>query len=530
MALKSKFPDVPIPENMSWPEFVYQDFDKYGDRTAIIDGTSSHSYTFTQLKTLTKKFASSLVKRGFTKGDVLAIYLPNVPEYPIVFYGVGFIGGTLTTVNPLYTTEELERQLQDTQASYLVTSLPFIDKARAASKAQGKIKKIFVIGGEDSEDYEAFSRLLDDDGTSFPSKCAVDKDDVITMPYSSGTTGLPKGVMITHYSMIADACIIEGSEAFQVSETSVIMTLLPFFHIYGQLIMMGLGLHQGGKLVVLQRFEPEKFLQAMQVHKVTMAPIVPPIVLFLAKHPLVDKYDLSTVEEVTCGAAPMGKGLEEALIKRMPQVKYIRQGYGMTEVLITHIQPKGERKPGSAGVPLANVESKVVDVTTGSVLGPLQDGEICIKAPTVMKGYLNNPEATARMIDSEGWAHTGDIGHYDEDGHFFIVDRLKELIKYNAYQVAPAELEALLISHLNIDDAAVIGVPDEKTGELPKAFVVPKGDITPEAVVDFVAERVAPHKKLRGGVEFIDKIPKSASGKILRKDLRKRELERKKQS
>ncbi|KAL9963217.1 hypothetical protein ACROYT_G032395, partial [Oculina patagonica] len=172
----------------------------------------------------------------------------------------------------------------------------------------------------------------------------------------------------------------------------------------------------------------------------------------------------------------------------------------------------------------------VVDVTTGSVLGPLQDGEICIKAPTVMKGYLNNPEATARMIDSEGWAHTGDIGHYDEDGHFFIVDRLKELIKYNAYQVAPAELEALLISHLNIDDAAVIGVPDEKTGELPKAFVVPKGDITPEAVVDFVAERVAPHKKLRGGVEFIDKIPKSASGKILRKDLRKRELERKKQS
>ena len=176
----------------------------------------------------------------------------------------------MTTVNPLYTAEELERQLQDTQASYLVTSLPFIDKARAASKAQGKINQIFVIGAEDSEDCESFSRLLDDDGASFPSQCAVDKDDVISMPYSSGTTGLPKGVMITHYSMIADACIIEGSETFVVSEKSTIMTILPFFHIYGQLIMMGLGLHQGGKLVVLQRFEPEKFLQAMQDHKVSL--------------------------------------------------------------------------------------------------------------------------------------------------------------------------------------------------------------------------------------------------------------------
>ncbi|PFX14224.1 4-coumarate--CoA ligase 1 [Stylophora pistillata] len=418
MAMKSRFSDVQIPENLSWPEFVYERFDEFGDRTAIIDGASGHSYTFTQLKTLTEKFASSLIKRGFQKGDVLAIYLPNVPEYPIIFYGVAYTGGKVTTVNPLYTAEELERQLQDTQAIYLVTSPPFLDKAQKACKVLGKIRKIFVVGGEGSDDCEAVSSLLDDDGSSFPTECMVDKDDVVTMPYSSGTTGLPKGVMITHHSMIANTCIIEAAKVFVIDQSSVVMTILPFYHIYGQLV--------------------------------TNAPIVPPIILFLAKHPMVDKFDLTSVEEVTSGAAPMGKGLEEALIERMPKLKCVRQGFGMTEVLITHVQPGGERKSGSVGVLLPNLECKV----------------------------------------------------------------------------APAELEALLISHQKIDDAAVIGVPDEKAGELPKAFVVPKGDITPEEIADFIAQRVAPHKKLSGGVEFIEKIPKSASGKILRKDLRKRESER----
>ncbi|XP_022808056.1 4-coumarate--CoA ligase 1-like isoform X2 [Stylophora pistillata] len=434
MALKSRFAHVEIPENLSWPGFVYQKFDEFGDRTAIIDGASGHSYTFTELKTLTRKLASSLIKRGFQKGDVLAIYLPNVPEYPIIYHGVAYTGGMVTTVNPLYTAEELERQLQDTQAIYLVTSPSFLNKAKEASEAQGKIKKIFVVGGEDSDGCEAFSHLLEDDGSSFPNECMVDKVDVVTMPYSSGTTGLPKGVMITHHGMIADAYILEAAKVFVVDKNSVVMTILPFSHMFSQLWMMGIALHQGGKLVVLQRFEHEPFLKAMQDQRVTIAPVAPSIVLFLAKHPLVDEFDLTSVEDVICGVAPMGKGLEEALIKRMPKLKHVRQGFGMTEVLATHMQPVGEIKPGRVGVLLPNLECKIVDTTTGAVLGPGQDGEMCIRGPTIMKGYLNNPEATARMVDEDGWAHTGDIGHYDEDGHFFIVDRLKELIKYNAFQ------------------------------------------------------------------------------------------------
>ena len=284
----------------------------------------------------------------------MAIYLPNVPEYPIIFCGVGFTGGVATTVTPLYTAEELERQLHDTQASYLVTSPPFLDKAKTASKAQGKIKKIFVLGGEDSDDCEALSHLLEDDGSSFPAGCTVGKDDVVTMPYSSGTTGLPKGVMITHHNMIASACSVEHAEVFAVNEGSVVMTILPFYHIYAQLILMGVGFHQGCKLVLLQRFEPEPFLKALQDQKVTAiaespipisccelskgllflysitiqvthAPITPPIVLFLAKNPMVDKYDLTSVEDAISGGAPLGEGLQEALRKRMPQLQHIRQ-------------------------------------------------------------------------------------------------------------------------------------------------------------------------------------------------------------
>jgi len=521
MALKSKYPDIPIPENVSWPQIVYQHFEKYGEKTAIVDAISGRSYSFKQLKALTQRLSSALVKRGFKKNDVFAIYLPNVLEYPIIFYGVAFIGGVVTTVNPLYSSQELARQLRISGAKYLVTIPQLAESAKDAAASEG-IRSVFVIG--EAQGCESLSDLLSDDGTAFPEHVNINpKEDLVALPFSSGTTGLSKGVMITHYNLVAGMTVLFGDNI--VPEDAVVLNLLPFYHIYALVVMMGGCLHLGSKLVLLSRFEPNSFLKTLQDYKITDAPLVPPLVLFLAKHPLVDKFDLSSVVRVNSGAAPLSKELETAMLKRLPQVLKIRQGFGMTEIAgASHATPsEGKIKYGSVGLLLPNLECKVINPDTGAILGPNLDGEICVKGPTVMKGYLNNPEATARTIDSDGWLHTGDIGHYDEDECFFIVDRLKELIKYKGFQVPPAELEALLITHPNIDDVAVIGVPDIEAGELPKAFVVRRGNVTADEIMDFVAKKVQPQKKLRGGVEFVDQIPKSASGKILRRMLRKQE-------
>jgi acyl-CoA synthetase (AMP-forming)/AMP-acid ligase II len=275
----------------------------------------------------------------------------------------------------------------------------------------------------------------------------------------------------------------------------------------------------------MPRFDLEQFLQLIQQHKITSLNLVPPLVLALAKHPLVDNYDLSSVRIIGCGAAPLGQELEQACASRLGCEIY--QGYGLTEVAgacHVNITPVPPEKSGAVGPVLPNTFSKIIDTETAAELGPNEKGEVLIKGPHVMVGYLNNDEATHHCIDEEGWFHTGDVGYADDDGYFYIVDRVKELIKYKAYQVAPAELEALLVSHPAIADAAVIPSPDELAGEIPKAFVVLNEDISPEEIMSFVAEQVAPYKKIRK-LEIVDEIPKSASGKILRRVLVERERE-----
>ena len=268
---------------------------------------------------------------------------------------------------------------------------------------------------------------------------------------------------------------------------------------------------------------------ALALHPVALSftPLVPPIVLTLSKNPVVDNYDLSKLKTIFCGAAPLDEQLTRACMQRLGCD--VRQGYGMTETSpVTHSSPADPArvKFGAVGVPAPNTECKVVNLETGESLTHHQEGEVCVRGPQIMKGYLNRPEATAATVDPEGWLHTGDIGYADDEGHFFIVDRAKELIKYKGFQVPPAELEALLLTHPCVADAAVIPCPDDEAGEIPKAFVVLKGEITATALLDFVGERVAPYKKIRL-LDFIDKIPKSASGKILRRVLVQQERERK---
>jgi acyl-CoA synthetase (AMP-forming)/AMP-acid ligase II len=297
------------------------------------------------------------------------------------------------------------------------------------------------------------------------------------------------------------------------------IAVLPFYHAYGMQILMNCTLHRGTTTVTMPRWDLEQFLSLIQQHRITSLVLVPPIVLALAKHPLVAKYDLSSVETIGSGAAPLGADLQRAASERVAPV---RQGYGMTETTVAVSgwpQDGAGMVDGAVGYLLPNVQARIVDVTSGADLGHDERGELWVRGPNIMRGYLNAREATDAMLDSEGWLHTGDVALFDSAGRLFIVDRLKELIKVKGYQVAPAHLEAILLAHPAVADAAVIGIADEEAGERPKAFVVKRAEVDAQTLIDHVAAQVARYERLHA-VEFIDAIPKSPSGKILRRVLR----------
>jgi 4-coumarate--CoA ligase len=486
------------------------------DHPAMIDGPTGRTYTYSQLADLTARVAGGLSDRGFGRGSTLAVMLPNLPEYFLAFHGAAMAGGTVTTINPTYGPSEVQHQLVDSGASSLVTIPMFVDTAREAI-AGTDVETIWVIG-DAPDGTVSFSDLMSAEPLAEQADVDVEED-VIVLPYSSGTTGLPKGVMLTHFNLVANIVQTEPVLEVRPGEERVI-AVLPFFHIYGMQVLMNAVIARGGTVVTMPRFDLEEFLTLVQEHEITIAYLVPPIVLALAKHPMIDQFDLSSIRLVFSGAAPLGA---EVALEAAERVGCdVVQGYGMTELSpVTHSTPMGGFKPGSIGLTISNTEVRIVDPATSEDLDIDEDGELWIRGPQVMKGYLNNPAATAFTIDEDGWLHTGDIGHVDSDGHFYIVDRLKELIKYKGFQVPPAELEALLLTHPAVADAAVIGVPDEEAGELPKGFVVlkPGAEASEEDIKSFVADSVAGYKQLRI-IEFIDVIPKSASGKILRRELR----------
>jgi acyl-CoA synthetase (AMP-forming)/AMP-acid ligase II len=514
--IRSAFPDVEIPD-VSITEYVLGEAARLGDKPAIIDGASGRTLSYKQLLELVRRLAAGLSAHGLSKGDVLGIYSPNVPEYAAAFHAAASLGGISTTVNPLYTPRELALQLNDAKASYLLTVPAFMDNAREAVRQVPSVREIFVLG--EAEGATPFARLLEH-GDEPPSVTIDPTRDLVVLPYSSGTTGLPKGVMLTHRNLVAELALLDARQDIVLpNENDTLLAFLPYFHIYGIAMFLTWGLKAGTTIVNMSRFDLEQFLEQVQRYGVTFLHLVPPIVIALSKHPIVDKYDLSRVKWAISAAAPLGGPAAKAFTERLGA--QLVQAYGMTEVSgASHVGSclPGKIKPTSGGLLLPNLECVVIDPSSGEALARGEQGEIWVRGPIVMQGYLGRPDATAATIDADGWLHTGDVGYVDDDGDVFIVDRVKELIKYKGMQVAPAELEAILLGHPAVADAAVIPSPDEEAGEVPKAFVVLKTPTPPEEIMTFVAARVAPHKKIRL-LETVDAIPKSATGKILRRVL-----------
>ncbi|KAK4436732.1 4-coumarate--CoA ligase 1 [Sesamum alatum] len=526
IVFRSKLPDIYIPKHLPLHSYCFENMSKFSSRPCLINGATDEVYTYEEVELTSRKVAAGLSKLGIQQGDTIMLLLPNSPEFVFAFLGASYIGAISTMANPFFTPGEVIKQAKASAAKLIITQACYVEKVRDYALEKGV--KVMCVDAPPS-DCLKFSELSSADERDMPA-VKIHPEDVVALPYSSGTTGLPKGVMLTHKGLVTSvAQQVDGENPnLYIHSEDVMLCVLPLFHIYSLNSVLLCGLRVGAAILIMQKFDIVPFLELIQKYKVTIGPFVPPIVLAIAKSPLVDKYDLSSVRTVMSGAAPLGKELEDAVRIKFPNAK-LGQGYGMTEagpvlaMCLAFAKEPFEIKSGACGTVVRNAEMKIVDTETGQSLGRNQPGEICIRGDQIMKGYLNDPESTERTIDREGWLHTGDIGFIDGDDELFIVDRLKEIIKYKGFQVAPAELEALLLNHPYVSDAAVVPMKDEQAGEVPVAFVVRSNgsNITEDEIKQFVSKQVVFYKRINR-VFFIESIPKSPSGKILRKDLRAR--------
>lgn len=526
MSFGSPYPDVDIPDQLLF-DYLFGDIDAVADQPALIDGPTGAQTTFRQLSDSILALAGGLAAGGSAVGEVSAVLCPNIPAFVTVFHGIMRSGGTATTMNPLYTAHEIADQLRDSEATRIFTLSMFAPQADEAAAAVGIPPEsvILIDGSPDNHPDRTSLRSLLSTGQPPPTLDLDPATHLAVLPYSSGTTGRAKGVMLTHRNLVAN--IAQGGPVIGVRATDRILAVLPFFHIYGMNVLMNGGLAHRAPIITMPRFDLPDFLRIIAELHATYLYIAPPIAVALAKHPIVDDYDTSSIRMIFSGAAPLDEELGLAVARRLGCT--VRQGYGMSEMSpVSHTIPesRGDIPLGTVGVTLPNMTCKIVDPATGEEIevpaqGTSAPGELWCKGPNVMVGYLANPEATAITLDDEGYLHTGDVATVTSDGYVRIVDRVKELIKYKGYQVPPAELEAVLLTHPQIADVAVVGVNDDEGEEIPKAFVVlqPGAALTAADVMAYVAERVSPYKKVRR-VEFIPLIPKSSAGKILRRELR----------
>ncbi|XP_039272337.2 uncharacterized protein LOC120346636 [Styela clava] len=517
MPFRSPFPDIQLPDK-SFSDVMFDAMKQHGEEIALVDNSiGGKSLTFKQVYDQSRNCAGYLHKTGLGKGDVVGLCSPTCLEFPVAMLGIIAAGGVVAPCNPAYRVGEILQQFQISKPKMVMVHEECIDTMKKVQQQTESLQKIFVIGK--SDEFTTLMEMIDDkNNKDFPDNIVINGvEDLALLPYSSGTTGLPKSVMLTHRNLISVAMIFGTS---MVSETTDCMyTDRPMYHAGGFSCFI-LTLFCGNKLILEKEFEVETMLKAIEKYKISHILTVPPILICLANDKRVENYDVSSVKEVACGGAALAPDILRKIEKRFGA--FIRPAYGMTECLGIAIHDGKESLFEGVGKVCRNTEVKIINLQSGKGLQKNQIGEIIVKGPQVMKGYMGNPDATAQTIMQDGWIHTGDIGYFDNDEMLYIIDRLKEVIKYKGVQVSPAELESVILKHPKVADVGVIGIPDSHAGELPKAFVVKKvDDLTADELDAFVKDELVDYKQLRGGIEFVEKIPKSSTGKIQRNELKK---------
>jgi len=480
--------------------------------------------TYKEFDTFSDRLATVLTDLGVKKGNTVALYMWNSPDFITAFFGALKAGATVTALNPSFKEKDAKYQLEDSDSVMVIVDDEQYPVIAGIREKVSKLKNVIVVGKTKYPSTYSFEEFIEK-RSPHPPRVEIDpKEDLAVIQYTGGTTGLPKGCMLTHYNITSNIFQISIASTLERARDDIILAHLPFYHIYGMTSVMGASIRLGISMVIMKRFDLEKFLKFIQKFKVTFVLTVMPVLTLLANSPdLVKQYDLSSLRLINNGGTPIVPETARKL-QKLTGITVI-QGYGLSEASpVTHENPLRQIKIESVGPPIPDTEQRIVDLETGTKELPLGEvGEVIIRGPQVMKGYWKRPEATAKTIRN-GWLYTGDLGKIDEDSYLYIVDRKKEIIKYLGFTIGPAEIEAVLQEHPAVADCAVVGKPDPVAGEIPKAFVALKdgAKATERELIKFVEERVAGYKKIRE-VEFVETVPRSLAGKVLRREFVEKE-------